>query len=365
MIHGDIIKPSLAQAGSIKIGKLGESRVSQSTNQPFRLPQKLDHFVVVSAERDENGDLIVDGGIMASLAANGYADRDGNVRTIPVIVHSDDREEVFRTSLSAYSGSTLLCTGDGRTGQRVDDKTGEVSEVACPCPWYGAERGQVCKPHGVFSCSINLPERAIAGSVHRFRTTGTISISQLLGSLITIQEICNREIGTMRGVPLVLRVGPRTVSPGGKKTTVYVVWAELRAESITRAQQAALTATNTREALGLTTGPMEALPAPVAIDDPIDVADVSAEFYPEPEPATAMARSSAAFEESIEQPDPEPPETPMQRVTRIAKSIGATKEQISAAIRKAKASFAPKKSADWSHEDTAGILAMIKASVIP
>lgn len=243
MIKGLI--PTLAEGGKIKIGGLGPERTSKKGNT-YRLPQKYDHFVVTKTTRDGSGDLEIDREIMGVLPK----DRDGLTRSIPIVLHSDRIEDVFPTSYAWYSGRKLTCRGDGERATRweFDDKgarKAETSEIACPCPMLGAEGG--CKPHGTLHCSIVAPSTAVAGAVHKWRTTSIISIQRMIGSLEQIISLC----GTLRGVPLWLRLEPITVSPlGAPSSTVYCCHVELRAKDILAVQSKALKMAEMRRALG-------------------------------------------------------------------------------------------------------------------
>ena len=244
MIHG--ITPTLAEGGKIKIGRLGDERTSKG-GKKFRLPVKLDHFLVTKTTRDEKGDLEWDKEVMAALEK----DKDGQARAIPIVLHSDDIDDVFPTAYALYTGRRLACRGDGQVATRWEmkdgNRTGASKEMACPCDYLGAESGPICKPHGTLHCSIALPGVAVAGAVHKWRTTSIISIQRMIGSLQQILGMC----GTLRGIPLWLKVDPITVSPaGGKATTVYCCHVELRAKDIMDVQNKALRMAEMRRALG-------------------------------------------------------------------------------------------------------------------
>jgi len=57
MIKGLI--PSLMEVGKIKIGIKG-TMVESSTGTEFRPLKKLDHFIITTNERDEQGDFRID-----------------------------------------------------------------------------------------------------------------------------------------------------------------------------------------------------------------------------------------------------------------------------------------------------------------
>ena len=275
----NLIRPSLAEAGKIKIGGLGETRKSKRGGE-YRLPQKYDHFVVTKTTKDENDDFEVDADIMQALSA---ASKGGPIREIPIVLHSDEIDLVFPTSLALYTGKRCACRGDGETARRreiKDDRyTGNEKTIKCPCPYLNAETGPRCKPNGKLYCSIAVPGRAVAGAVHIWRTTSIISIQQMIGSLEQIKAVA----GTMRGLPLALVVKPIRVEPaGGVATTVYVCHVELRARDLEQVQAAALRAAEMRRRLGNNDAEYRALlQAPGVGETDEDQADISGEFYPE------------------------------------------------------------------------------------
>jgi hypothetical protein len=280
MIKGII--PALAEGGKIKIGGLGEARTSKGGNT-FRLPQKYDHFVVTKTTRDKTGDLEIDAALMAALPK----DADGKCRAIPIVVHSDVIDEVFPTSYALYNGKKLVCRGDGETAMRQGVKR------ECPCDYLGAESGPNCKPHGTLHCSVMVPGQAVAGAVHMWRTTSIISIQRLIGSLQQILATC----GTMRGLPLWLRLVPVQVSPKDKASTVYCCHVELRAADVMSVQRQALEALQMRKALG--TGDIDAayralVQRPGENESQAEMADIDAEFHTVVEEPENPARDAAA-----------------------------------------------------------------------
>ncbi|HET6496690.1 MAG TPA: hypothetical protein VFH61_15140 [Thermoleophilia bacterium] len=299
MIKG--IKPSLAQAGAIKIGKLSENERTAGSGRKWRPPVKLDHFLVTKTTRGEDGNLEVDDGMMEELANQGFDDSDKKIRSIPILLHSDSIDDVFPTVYAWYSGKQVVCRGDGEKATRweVKDakKTGRTKEIACPCELLerDAKGAQKCKPHGVLHCTVALPGRAVAGAVYRYRTTGIISVQRIIGSLEQILAI----IGTITNVPLVLRVTPVQVTPDGRTQTVYSVHVEFRQEII-GAQQAAIAAREARAKLGAPSVEIRALLQAPASDaeSPEEQAEVEAEFYP-PEDAPALEPEPAGRTQAV------------------------------------------------------------------
>ena len=330
------LEPRLAEVGKIKIGGLGAER-GKKGGGTFRLPVKFDYFVITTTERNAKGDLAPDKEIMGALTEK-WADGDGKLRAIPIVLHSDDIAEVFPHSYAAYNGKRLQCRGNGKTAERreIKDKrwTGESEVVKCPCPMLEDKR---CKPHGVLHCSIAVPGQAIAGGIHRWRTTSIISLQQMIGSLQQIKSI----VGVLRGLPLVLRVLPMRVEPVGQKaSTVYVCHVELRAAGLADVYKQALQlqrARNDLEAAGL------ALPAPTVQrpgDEPEEEqAEIEAEFYsdeseaeddggsggPEAEaaPPSRAQRHMDDFRRSASTPSPDAPAAPPGPVTTTAEVMAS------------------------------------------
>jgi len=277
------LTPRLAEAGKIKIGGLGPERKSSKGNS-FRVPIKFDHFVITGTERDAAGDLAVDDDMMAGLVGSGYANADGKIREIPIVLHSDNIDEVFPTSYALYSGKRCACRGDGEKAlKRELDKdrqyTGNEKTIDCPCDYLGATAGPVCKPNGKLFCSVSLAGSAVAGAVHVWRTTSIISIQQMVGSLLQIKSIC----GTLRGIPLTLRVKPITVEPkNSAPITVYVCHVELRAKDIEEVQRKALDAAKLRRELGFDDRAYSRmLTLPAHGETLEEQAAIAAEYYPE------------------------------------------------------------------------------------
>ena len=324
MIRG--IVPALAEGGKIKIGGLGETRQSKGGGT-YRVPLKLDHFLITRTTRDTAGDLEIDADVMAALKK----DADGQVREIPIVLHSDAIDDVFPTTYALYAGKRLACRGDGVAAIRWEmnaqgQRTGKTTEMKCPCPYLGATSGPICKPHGTLHCSIALPGVAVAGVVHKWRTTSIISIQRMIGSLQQILSLC----GTLRGVPLWLRVEPVTVAPAGAPpSTVYCCHVELRAADVLAVQQQALRVAELRRALnGGVEDPAQyrLLLAPPAGDQETveEQAEVADEFHSEaeavpaaprimvPQPKAHAPAPAPAPAHAGPPPPPAPPEAPAQ-----------------------------------------------------
>lgn len=304
MIKG--IVPALSEAGKIKIGGLGKPLLkSAAKNKPkeslgpndyYRLPVKFDHFVITKTRRTSAGDLEIDEAIMEALPK----DRDGKCREIPIVLHSDKIDDVFPSAYALYAGRQLACRGDGEKAERYRfdqekrQRLNIIDTVPCTCDFY--EKENRCKAHGTLHCSLNLQGLAIAGAVYKWRTTGIISIQRMIGSL---QQILYT-VGTLRNIPLTLRLEPVDVMPDGKASTIYACHVELRASDLLSVQQRALEAATTRKQLssGGQLPPPVVVPPAADTESPEEQEEVWAEFHAghareeaaeEPTPATSPA----------------------------------------------------------------------------
>ena len=110
MALSDILRPAICELGKVKIGGLGEARKGAGGTD-YRLPKKLDHFRIVSLNRDAQGDLAEDKVLMDSLAK--LADSDGKLRQLPIVLLSNDINEVLQASWVWYSGKRCAARSDG------------------------------------------------------------------------------------------------------------------------------------------------------------------------------------------------------------------------------------------------------------
>lgn len=237
-----LIRPAVVELGKIKIGGKGAERKS-SRGGTYRAPEKYDHFVVTTLQRDARGDLVPDAVLMESLKE--YADAsDGKLRQLPVALLSNDLDDVLQAGWVAYQGKRLAARSDGEIlTVFYDSKTGQWLDTPIEREWRPEfaqkkdDRGApIFKLHSTLNVVI-AARHARYGGFYRFRSTSQISASQLYGSLLHIQGLT---CGQLRGLPLTLVVRPMQVAPEGKPTTVYVVHLELRGPDLQALQQQAL-----------------------------------------------------------------------------------------------------------------------------
>ncbi len=190
----------LNEAGKIKIGIKGDT-VTTKGGKDFRLPQKIDHFILTTTEKSESGDFLPDNALMDRIKENntGMLNEQGNLVGIPIRLLYDDIEQNFPTRYACYNGKNCSCYGDGEKAfKRLDDYK---KEYPCPCqrlePEY--EGKDCCKPNGRLICMID--EAGLFGQAHVFRTTSINSIKGICAGMELIKVATK---GRIAGLPLML-----------------------------------------------------------------------------------------------------------------------------------------------------------------
>ena len=215
------LKFTLNEYGKIKIGGKGKS-VEKKAGGSFRVPEKYNHFVLTTNEKDETGSFIVDEDLMDDMKTNNHVvlNKDQNIIGLPIRFLYDNYDLNFPNRYNSYPGGKLNCYGDGETSFKKRDKF--EKEHPCPCqrldPSYSGK--DKCKATATLTCVIDGSE--YFGQAHKFRTTSINSINGVKGG---IKLITTATQGRIAGLPLMLMLTPKTTTiPGGKGlTTVYVV----------------------------------------------------------------------------------------------------------------------------------------------
>lgn len=270
----------LNEAGKIKIGQKGQE-AKTSNDKVMRLPEKLDHFVITTTEKDQDGDFIKDIDLMDAIknAEGCILNGDANITGIPIRLLYDSTELNFPTRMACYDRGILICTGDGEKAQkRLDD-----FKINHPCPCKKSEQAYTgndkCKPNG--KLTVVLDEAGLFGQVHVFRTTSWNSVSGILGGLELIKAATG---GKIAGLPLVLTLTTKnTAVPGsGANTKIFVVsvcyrgnMMDLQSKCIELATQNAhfMIGMRNLEAEAISMGVTEVVPAD-------EDQDFQEEFYP-------------------------------------------------------------------------------------
>lgn len=324
MIKG--LQKQLNPGGLIKIGKKG-AMVKSANGVEFRPPKKLDHFQLVTTEKDANGDYIVDVDLQNKIKAsgNGLVNKNGCLVGLPIRLLYNDLELNFPHRYVSYVSGKLSCHGDGETSYKRIDSF-QVKHT-CPCPRVesGYDGNDKCKPSGALTCIID--EAGLFGQTHTFRTTSLNTIKGIIGGIDLISMATG---GRIAGLPLMLTMNAKqTTTPQGINTTVYVVsicyrggMADLRDE--------ALRIMSTEKQYLLTMDSMEAAAkesAAVLVVNPDDERDYVEEFFPE-----AAVKEINGEVETVDTQAPEAPETPEETKTESGQ-VGTETEELQGLLR--------------------------------
>jgi len=201
----------MTERGRVIMGKKGEKRKGKSGNE-YRLPVKLNHFELVTTEKDpETDQFLPDKSAVEALAAYSEKhslpmelDPKGSpvIKELPIMFIRDEIDEVFVTYYALYSGRMWWCRGNGvndpshperNAVRRIRDtkREGRYKEVrwspGCgwgPCGPTCPEARQdknPCKAHGILQFAYRFaPE---FGGVYTFRTTGINTITGIMAAL--------------------------------------------------------------------------------------------------------------------------------------------------------------------------------------
>lgn len=271
------IEPGLAEIGAIKIGGLGEERKSQRSGQPYRLPVKYDHFVILTKQKDDKGNYIVDP-IMKKWGFSGTVD-EGPVELEIYLLYNDPTAN-FLTSYRQYKGGKCLCSGNGIEALKADGTKIKCNPKSCP-----VFMSKQCKPNGILS--VILKDSPTLGGVYKFRTTSYNSIRQILSSMFFMQSVTG---GFLANIPLKMTLTPKTVNPieSPSAQTVYIVNLEFpgNAEELHKKTLELVRerASMKQEILTIEAQAKLAICAPESKED---IEDVEVEYYSENEQETS------------------------------------------------------------------------------
>jgi hypothetical protein len=278
------ITPQLSERGKIKIGVKGRT-VTSSRGNEFQPPQKLDHFVVTTLDRDETGNFVRD--------PEAHALYGEKPTSLPVRLLFDDPEGNFSSRYACFIGQKLWCAGDGVTATRQNG-AGPV-KVECPCEriqidYTGKDR---CKFNGALS--VILDGMAGVGGVWKFRTTSYNSVTNIMSALAQIKLITG---GPLAGIHLNLVLRPKIVaSPtDGKMQTVYIVSLEYPG-SMEELQELGMNRLRRQIEHRIEVRQLETqarkllLPSPSAVFDGETEDEIADEFYP-PQDTTHAATAT-------------------------------------------------------------------------
>lgn len=266
MIKG--IDLQLAEIMAIRIGKKGAVIESKAGNK-FRPPEKLDHFIVTTPNKDSMGDFILD---TEALAIYGEKPTE-----LDVILLSNDPTINFRTRYNYYKGGKCQCSGDGVDGEKLDG-----SYIKCDidtCKFYAEKK---CKANGILS--VILPKLGCVGGAARFRTTSIHSIRGILSSLMMISTITG---GVLAGIPLTMTLTPKQVQPksASKAQTVYIVNIVYKGGNADHLRQAVIESAEHRQHVHAQIAEVERMASAALLSQPEEtseqIKEIELEFYPD------------------------------------------------------------------------------------
>ncbi len=108
------ITPSLPEHGKIKAGTKGEEVVSKGGKR-FRLPEKLNHYIITTTERDPKTDLLMlEKDLMDDLKKDkALVDSKGNLTSIPIrLLYNDINLNLFYRNACYVGGKCGTETAD-------------------------------------------------------------------------------------------------------------------------------------------------------------------------------------------------------------------------------------------------------------
>jgi hypothetical protein len=225
--------PGLAEIGKIKIGRKGAL-----VRNTFRMPEKLDHFLITTMMRGNDENYILDTELMQMLMDKQGTDK---LTEIPIRLLFDDYKVSFQSRYVCFRGRTRWCTGDGLAAFRKAEPGKPDIMIECPCeraePTFPGEgknsdgkpdgKGK-CKVSGCLSCIIDGAKRF--GGIWKFRSTSFNSVKGMQSTLMLFERAAG---GFLGGIPLILTVHPKSAQNpiDGGQVTIYVVGIEYRGTS--------------------------------------------------------------------------------------------------------------------------------------
>jgi hypothetical protein len=255
----------LAEIGKIKIGKKGEKQKSKNGKE-FRLPQKNAYFTITTLERDKNGDFVKDEAVHKIIG--------DKPKELDITFVYDDIDLNFNTAYQYYTGKTLQCMGDGEFGEWKNKDGSSITMKDCGknCKYF---KNNQCKVSGILNCM--LLNKNMLGGVHKFRTHGFNSVSNILSSLSLIKTMTG---GILQGLKFKLTLSPKYCEVEGVgQTTIYMANVVYESDAINLIQNALeMQEKRLKYSIDIKKLELEAkqLGNALTYDDP---ADVEEEFY--------------------------------------------------------------------------------------
>lgn len=302
------LRPKIPEIMKLKIGRKSEETRESRSGSTYRVPQKIDHFLVCrTTHEDDDDDANFEIHHPAMEALKEFQDDDHCVRQIP-IRFGGELDEVLSSEYAKYDGRTKTCYGDGASARRrlpiiQNGKpvgwSSEEKTVSCPCEYLAQRK---CKPNGRLMMKLDLPEVAVSGGSMVFRTTSIISIERLLGSL----EEITHDVGSLVGYRMWAVLNQVKVAPEGRPMTAYVVHVELRSADVRALQHFVMQGLEIRKAVAAAVD-YKALVASTSEEDVVAQADVAREFYPDAIETDVITETGKSPKNESPSPAKDPP----------------------------------------------------------
>ena len=288
MIEGGIKKGLggyLMPVGNIKIGKKGEEKKAKNSDKKWRQPVRLDHFIVTTTERGEDGNFLLDEAVMDSISKHdGQEAVEKKPRSIRVRFPFDDPALIFQTSYQKYNGKKLECEGNGINAERKD-KDGNITTGPCDPETCKHLADKTCKPSGRLAC--HLPDSPHYGGIYMYRTHGWNSVGGIMKAL---NEYHTQTGKILQGLPFRLVFTKKATEEHGNVPVVVLVMDGIELTEL-RSRARAEKQDRIEFHVDMEQVEKEAVASGV-LDDTDEPGDIAEEFYPEIEdekPETAGA----------------------------------------------------------------------------
>lgn len=302
MIEGGIKKGLggyLMPVGNIKIGKKGEEKKARNSDKKWRQPIRLDHFIITTTERGEDGNFLIDEAVMESIGEK-------KPKSIRVRFPFDKPTLIFQTSFQMYDGKQLKCEGNGEIAERKD-KEGKMTEGKCmgrECQYMIDKK---CKPSGRLAC--HLPDSPHYGGIYMYRTHGWNSVNGIMAAL----ENYHAQTGQiLQGLPFRLIFTNKATEEHGNVPVVVLVMDGIELSAM-RALARAEKQDRIEFKIVMEQVEKDAVLSGV-LDDTDEPEDIAEEFYPETEdeePDEAGASAEDVQDALTEKAETEAPGKPV------------------------------------------------------
>lgn len=294
------MNPRVAEVGKVKLGR---HRTDKKSKSGTLLPEKLDHFIVTTTEKDKaKTNFMLDDKVMSAIGEN--------ASEIQVIFPYDSIDKVFQTSFALYQGRSCMCRGDGVEAEMIFTKDGKPAaftlldtESEGDTVRKGEKRKIVCDPEncpmrkpdaqGATKCKVNgrlrmiIPASEKMNGHYILRTTSMYSVSFTTQALRDMKlqtggtmnyETGEIEGGMLAGIPAKLHTFKTYTEKHGNVQVFSVDW---DFSDKVKFQEAVLLENTHRTQFKIDMQKIEQLAIESGIlEDRDDPAEVTAEYYP-------------------------------------------------------------------------------------